>query len=1081
MGAAIAALVMPAAASAQETTSVIRGSVTNAGTPVAGATVTAVHVPSGTKSSAVTSADGAFALSGLRPGGPYTVTVDQNNTQVTDIYTVVAQAYELPIDLATQQADVVVTASRVRGARSVSFGPATVLTAEQISKVASVNRDIRDLMQRDPFATLDTSQSTGRQVSFAGVNPRFNRFTVDGVPITDSFGLNPDALPSRRGPVPLDSIGQFQTKVAPFDIREGFFQGGVINAVLKSGTNEFHGTGFFTYSSDKLQGDRTRPYVNGTDPNGYITPKIPKYDSKDYGATLSGPLWKDRIFFMVSGERVRASLPLTYPNNFNISGTAISRITSAAQSKYNVNPGAIETNNRDSDDRLVGRLDFNVSDSQRLALTGIYTKDSILTLGSTNSGNLSLGSDDYIKPNRLFAGVAQLNSDWSSNISTELRVLYKDYKSGQTPLLANTALASVCTDSATTGLTNGSATSCGSNVGTVLVGPQTSAQANVLRVKTFEGSLVTRASFGNHRFTLLIDGQNANNYNLFVNGARGSYYFDTIEAFEQQTAQTVSYTNSTTGNVNDAAAKFSYQTYTFGLQDDWKVSPSLTLSYGARYDLFGGKDHAVANPNFYAREGYTNNYFINGKGLFQPRVGFDWSATPRFNLHGGGGIFGGGTPDVYIGNSFSSSGVQPATVNQNTSALCRANLTGVALATPPAGCVTAISSASATATGNTSAIAKNFKIPSLWRATLSATYKADFGSLGDGWTFGADVLFSKARNALLVQDARNRAITGASALTPDGRQRYYDIQSTLTPATCGFNSTLCTDTQGDYVLGNTDKGRSWVLVGRLNKHWDFGLDLAGSFTYQDVRDQQALTSSVSSSNYNNGAYFDPNGGAYGHSNDEVRYSFKYNVSFDHAFFGDYKTRIDLFGQTRIGSPYSYTFQDPSCCGATRSTVFGTVGTSAHYLFYVPTVNDPKIVYADAATQTAVENLINSTGLKNYRGQVAPRNAFNSKWFTKIDLHVEQEIPAFVGKSRISVFADVENVLNLLNHNWGQTLRTSFAYYKSAVQVACVAQGANTCAQYRYSSPTSAANLADQLIVFNGSSLYTVRVGARVSF
>jgi len=1088
VGCAIVALAS-SAAYAQETTSTIRGTVMAAGAPVANATVTVVHKPSGTKSVVTTDSAGAFSASGLRPGGPYTVTVNAagyGDYSVTDINTVLSQSFELPIQLEQQAAasapEIVVSASRVRGARNVSFGPATVLTADKISQVASVNRDIRDLMRRDPFANLDTSSSTGRNVSFAGQNPRFNRFTIDGVPITDSFGLNPDALPSRRGPVPLDSIAQFETKVAPYDIREGFFQGGVVNATLKSGTNEFHGTGFYTLSSDKLQGDQSKPYIGITDPTGKIV--IPKYKSRDFGATISGPILKDRLFFMISAERVRASVPVPYGTIETNSGAPVSGLSDAtfnqisdiAQSKYGVKAGGILRNNGDKDDRIVGRIDANVTDTQRFSFTGIYTKDSLLTPGTTSNTSLSSLSDDYVKPNRVLAGVAQLNSDWSDTVSTEARALYKDYQSGQTPLLANTAMATICTDSGA--MTVGSPTSCTNNKASVIVGPQTSSQANILHVKTFEASLVTRFTFGDHRARLLLDGQNSENYNLFVNGARGSYYFDTIDAFRAGQAQTFSYTNAPSGNAEDAAARFTYQTITVGAQDDWKVNSKLSVSYGVRWDVFGGSSRAVDNPFFVQREGFPNNYFINGKSLIQPRIGFDYTPTQRLSFHGGGGIFGGGTPDVYIGNSFSNSGILPGSITNsvmsdgtggNPAFLNNVNLNSI-----PAGANAALA---ASKTASTAALAKNFKVPSQWRATLSGTYRANLGPLGDNWNFGADVLFSKVRDALFIQDLRNRPISGANALTPDGRQRYYDVTCN-TPTT-----TACADPNGDYVLGDTSKGRSWVLVGHFDKAWDFGLSVSGSFTYQDVKDQQAFTSSVASSNYNNGAYLDANGGAYGHSNDEVRYSFKYSVSYDHAFFQDYKTRFSLFGETRIGSPYSYTFRDPTSSGANRSSIFGTVGTNTHYLFYVPTgPNDPLAGYANAATETAIENLINSTSLKKYRGKIAPRNAFNSKWFTKLDLHVEQEIPTFVGRSRITVFADIENFLNLLDHNWGQQLRSNFPYNKVVADVSCVKVGANSCGKYMYSNPTSSANLADQFINTSpGASLYSIRVGARFTF
>ena len=192
------AVLATSAAHAQETTSSIRGTITATGAPVAGAAVTVTHVPSGTRATATTSESGAFVISGLRPGGPYVVAIaapGYEPYQVTEIETVVAQAFELPVQLTASAAagagnEIVVTAARLPGARTVSQGPATVLTAAQIANIATVNRDIRDLSRRDPFARLDDSPSGGRSISFAGQNARYNRFSVDGVPITDNFGLN---------------------------------------------------------------------------------------------------------------------------------------------------------------------------------------------------------------------------------------------------------------------------------------------------------------------------------------------------------------------------------------------------------------------------------------------------------------------------------------------------------------------------------------------------------------------------------------------------------------------------------------------------------------------------------------------------------------------------------------------------------------------------------------------------------------------------------------------------------------------------------------------------------------------------
>lgn len=1087
LGVAALALIAPMSAMAQETTSTIQGSVTQGGNPVAGAQITITHVPSGTVSKTTSGSDGGFSAAGLRVGGPFTVEVtsDVGSTSITDIYTVAGQPFNLPIDIAAQSTDVVVTASRVRGAGVIGSGPSTILTANDISKVASVNRDIRDLMRRDPFATLDTSQSTGRQVTFAGTNPRFNRFTVDGVPITDSFGLNPDALPSRRGPVPLDSIGEFQTKVAPYDIREGFFQGGVINAILRSGTNSFQGTGFFSENTDGLTGSRLKPYV--TNPTGVVFQ--PNFTSKDYGVELSGPIIKDRLFFMVAAERVRANNPFNLATS-TITSAQFDQITSIAKSKYGVDAGGTLTNQGDKDDRIVGRIDANITDGQRLAITGIYTKDQINVLGFNSATAQSTLSNDYVKPNRLWAGVATLNSTWSPVISTETRVLYKDYKSGQNPILAKTALAYVCSDPGTAAaITVGNATQCSSNVTSLGIGPLGSAQTNVLRTKTFDAQELLRISLGDHNVRMLYDYQHVNNYNLFIgqtanpgstgisSGAYGAYYFDSIAAFQAGTAQEFGYANATTGDPNDAAARFSYATHTFGLQDDWRVSSTLTVTVGARYDLFAGHDRPLPNQAFVVREGFQNTAFLSGRGLFQPRVGFDWRATSRLDFHGGVGIFGGGTPDVYIGNSFSSSGVQPVLYSTATNG---AFLNNVSLTSVPA---TATAALKGVQNAPVAALDPNFKIPSQWRGSLSGSYDFNFGPLGDNWTFAASALVSKTREAILYRDGRDRPIVGDSALTPDGRQRYFDI----TPASQGGTSG-----NADTILGNTTRGHGYIGVVSLDKRWDFGLNVHGSFTYQDVRDQAAVTSSIASSNYGNTAYFDANSGAFGHSNDEVRYSFKYDLGFEHAFFGDYKTRIDLFGETRIGSPYSYTMQDAATVKG-RSAVFGTAGNTSRFLFYVPTgINDPKIVYLPTVVNgvttatadqiaTRIDQIINSTGLAKYRGQIAPRNAFNSKWFTKIDLHLEQQIPTFIGKSRISVFADIENLPNLINHNWGEQLRNFFPFTDVVTKVQCVAVGANACGKYAYSAPSSDSFLADQLITVNGSSLYSIRIGARISF
>ncbi|MBU3076574.1 TonB-dependent receptor [Sphingomonas quercus] len=1105
-GMAIAmAVVSPA--SAQETTSSIRGSVNSAGTPVAGASITVTHTPSGTVSTATTDAAGTFNVTALRVGGPFTVAISApgySNATVTDIFTVVGQPFSLPVELASAGQEIVVTASSI-GARTVSQGPQTVLTTADIANVATINRDIRDLMRRDPFARLDDTPSGGRAISFAGQNARFNRFTVDGVPITDNFGLNPDGLPSRRSPIPLDAIGQFQTKVAPYDVREGNFQGGTINVVLRSGTNDFQGTGFFSYSSDELTGKKTKagPGV----PTGRVVQ--PNFEIKNYGAELSGPIIKDKLFFMVAGERIRAPRPIAEGPGDNNAGTAIptlsqaqvDKISGIAKSKYGYDTGGVVSSNGDKDDRLVAKIDANLTEKHRASLTFTYAKDSIVltnnTVATPSAPSLGLASNAYLQGNKLYTGVAQVNSEWSDSFSTEVRGFYKDYTRIQDPLMGRGfAEMRVCTaqdsDRNNPGAAgSGASTTCAPGSAVVAFGPDVSRQTNALHTETFGGMVQGRLNVAEHDIRLFTEFQYTKVFNAFLSssnprgGTSGTYYFDSITDFQAGNAQRFGYTNAVpTANPDDASARFAYASYVFGIQDTWRINDMLTVSYGGRYDLYGSKSRAAINPAFTSRYGFPNNEFISGRGIFQPRLGIEFKPDRRLSVRGGVGIFSGGMPDVYTSNSFSNTGILSNTIDirQENNGSYTGNSTFPAGFQPQA-ILTNVNGAAIPATANqylvggvsaaaTNAVDPKFKVPSQWRGTLSADYDLNLGALGDHWDIGGDLFYSKVRNQVFFKDIR---LTPLASTTPDGRVRYGSL-------------TTFSDTLNDILLTNTSKGRSYVAVARIRKAWDFGLEAGVSYTYQNIKDQTPATSSTAGSNYANGAFLDGNLAAYGTSNDEVRHNFKYDVTFERAFFGDYKTTIALFGETRIGRPYSYTFQDTS---SGRSALFGTTGSTARYLIYVPSgIDDPRVSYDSAATASALDAFFKSSGLAKYRGRIAPRNAFNSRWFTRIDLHFAQEVPTFLGRSRITLFADVENFTNLLNSKWGQIREYAFPYTSVAARVQCLVTPAATgtpgtvatntsqaCGQYRYSMP----NATPSDTIYSNQSLYAIRVGARFTF
>jgi hypothetical protein len=1090
-GVAAAALVAPMAAAAQETTSSIRGSVTSAGAPVVGAEVTVVNVPSGTRTTTTTGNDGSFVASGLRVGGPFTVSVSstQGNAQVTDIYTVVGQTFEVPIEVGGAEAsggDIVVTASSIAGAGVTSDGPQTVLNANDISKVASVNRDIRDLARRDPFAALDLSNT--RAISFAGTNPRFNRVSINGVQVSDNFGLNVDGNVTGRGPIPFDAIAQFSVSIAPYDIRQGNFAGGAIDTVVKSGTNRFQGTGFYSLSTSDTQGKRI----------GSNTFSPPEYRSQTYGATLSGPIIKDKLFFLVSGERNTDPRPLFVTSLSQIPGyspTALSQITSiAGSSRYASVPlGDFVTINNQKDEKIVGKIDWNIVDGQRLSLTYINAYDQATVANGTSTSPttpvIGLASNYYKRSNLLRAGIVQLNSDWTDNLSTEARALYRHTRVGQDSLLGTDGpQIRVCADATSTGST----TACSVGVPLVAFGPDNSRQANQLFYDTWGGSFLARYRAGQHEVRMFAEYNENRTYNLFLQNATGNYYFDSIADFQAGNASAYNLQVPINGDLASVTADFKYGQFTFGAEDDWRVTDRLSLTFGARYDLYGMRSQIPLNNSYLARYGFPNTKTYKGLGNFQPRASFNWDATDTIRFRGGVGIFGGGSPDVYLSNSFSNTGVVSNALNSSTSGygiirasagsatcsgvfattanapICAAALNNVNVSALPTAVVNYLqNNVASQALAPTASLAQDLRLPSLMKATLSADVKLF------GFELGADVYHSKTVSSPAFTDIRSRVV----GRLPDGRPRYAPF-------------TAVGDGNSDILFYNESRGRSWIGVVRFQRKFDWGLSFGGSYTQQDVKDVSPATSSTAGSLYGNQTSIDPNFATYGVASDEIKWAYKYNIGFDKAFFGDYRTRIQLFGETRAGRHYSFTMQDNG--SGTRSPVFGTLGNTDRYLLYVPTsTSDPLVTYDNPTTQASLDTLINNSALKNFRGQIAPKNIARNRAFTRIDLHAEQELPTFIGKSRISIWADIENLPNLLNSKWGGLRQLGFPYSASVVQVQCLsaagtpltgAVGSATnpaagCARYQYSSyrepNTSAVRTTD--------SLYLIRFGARFTF
>ncbi|PZR34483.1 TonB-dependent receptor domain-containing protein [Caulobacter segnis] len=1035
---------------AQETTSSIRGSVTAGNSAAVGALVSAVHEPSGTTATATTNSAGAFNLTGLRPGGPYTVTVTAPGfAPVTsqNIFLSVGQPYNLPILVGDSQVEaLVVTASRAE--RS---GPlVSVFDRDRIASVASVSRDIRDIARRDPFASFNPST---RGVSIAGQNGRTNRFSVDGVRFSDNFGLNQGGLPSARGPIPLDAIEQLSVKIAPYDVSEGDFQGGSINVVLRSGGNQFKGAAGYTYSNDSLMGTKSKGSAFSQD-----------MTSKTRNAFLSGPIIKDKLFFAFAYEKLNETVPSTFgpPGSGNavpnLTQSQIDQVSSIAKTVYGYDTLGVLTSRPEMDRKWTLKLDWNINDNQRLSYSTIQNKGETVALAGGSSSNtspsLGLGSYATHEPERVKTHVLQLNSKWTNAFSTELRANYRE--SMKIPVSFGSPGYSdltVCLDPVAVGSLN----QC-TQTGTprLIFGTEAFSQADVVGQKQYGAEFIARYNFGDHAFKLHAAYSRLKISNVFVANSLGTYYFDSLADFQARQAGQLLYQYSITGSLSDASASFDYDQLTFGAQDSWDVTPDVNVTVGLRADGYKMKDQAPLKQSFLNRYGFANNANIDGDLVVQPRVGVTWRPSDRLTVRGGFGLFNGGSPDVFVGNSFSAAGVFTNTITvgravggtgctipasvANAAAICAAALNNVqGNKIDPLVLSYLQTNTAALGASPTSFMLPSFKLPAQWKTNLSVDYVADLGSmLGDGWRFGGDLFYGHSDSAAYYTDFRLTQVGTA----PDGRPIYAD--------------TYTNTANSDLAMKHTDRGRSLIAVARASKSFDFGLDAGVSYTYSDIKSLSDMGTYASGGSTASGTYgaqpmVDPNQPAYGTSSYEVRDNWKFNIDYSHAFFGDYKTSFNLFGELRSGSPYSLTMNTTT--SNSRSTLFGTTGASNRYLLYVPDVSsataDSKVTYASTAVYQAFRDFVQANGLKQ---GVIEKNSEKSPDYFKVDLHVEQELPVpFMAAARFKVFGDVENLLNLINSDWG-SYRT-YAPLTSVVNVACAQQVGASCAQYNYTAFT----------------------------
>lgn len=996
-----------APAFAQSTSAGVGGQVTGAGgQPVAGAEVTIVHTESGTVSRATTDASGRYNARGLRVGGPYTITVTKagEGTKTEDnVYLNLNQVNTVNAALTGDMTTLAtVTATAIGGGSEVfsanKMGTGTNVTRESIEALPSANRNMQDYIRLDP-RIAQTSKADGA-ISAGGQNTRYNAIRIDGIGAGDPFGLEPNNFPTERQPVSMDAIQEINIDLANYDTTIFGGTGAVINAVTRSGTNNYSGTVYYTFrDKDWVREDLRGQIFNGFD------------KEETYGFTFGGPIVKDKLFFFGNYEKYTrtapgASLSDTPYGRGEITDTDISDIVAAANG-FGFDAGGLSApgDSETEIEEYALKLDWNINENHRAAVRYNKMEQSVARFPGLGSSSVSLSSYWYAQPKTYETVMGELFSDWSQNFSTEFKVSYKDYSSVR-------ATASNLPSIQIGGF--------GERNATVYLGTEVNSHVNIVESK--ELSLFGAANWyvGDHTVKFGVDHQDNDLMNFYGRNLNGSYSFANLAAFQAGTPSSYSVRAPRPGgSYSDVPAEFTLKNTGLFLQDTWAVNYNLNLMFGVRVDLPDYSEQRLYNPLIEETYGYDNTYVPDSK-LVQPRFGFNYTfdSDRPTQLRGGVGLFGGAAPNVWLAGAYQNTGLNY--IEYTCNGAQAPVFSGSPAPNVPSNC------SAGNARANVDIIEHGFKLPSVWKANLAFDHETPWY----GIVASAEALFTRVNDGIYVErlDLYDGAGNGPTAYGQDGRPIFWN-EAGLDPANRGrfgidpgVNGAATKanrpDGIGDVLLiRNTDKGSSQQFTVGLDKplmeNWGWSL----FYTYTRATEVSSMTSSQNTSNWGNTTVGVVNENVAYDSRYALRDRFTGQLHWQKAFFGDYKTRVSMFYEGRSGRPFSYIFyNDANGDGDPART------NQAGYfndLFYVP--NGPGDVLWTGGAEMEREFfdwLAQNPDLAKYQGGVAPANAFRTGWTNSFDVRVSQELPGFFRGHKTELSLDIMNIGNLINKDWG---------------------------------------------------------------
>jgi len=1040
----ILSLFVACAVSAQVTTSSISGNVTDADrTPLVGTTVIAVHLPSGTQYGAAVDGKGNYRINGVRPGGPYKVTftmigyqpVEKTGLELPLGENYICDAY-LNEESVGMDAVVVAVDGKNSPMNTERAGAITSIDRTAIAATPTVSRSMNDVMRLSPQSF--TLPGTGFAVG--GGNFRQSYVTVDGAAFNNAFGIG-ENLPAGGSPIALDALEQISVSVTPFDVRQSGFTGGSINAVTRSGDNQFKGS-FYTYlTNSNLRGTKV----------GDEKLNIESAQNYTYGITLGGPIVKDKLFFFVNGEyndivsagparmaRPDESTEWGSKSNYNRPLAAdMDRMRNFLIEKYGYDPGIYQGYSAETPAyKVLARLDWNINNNHSLNLrfSRTATKSSSSPSSSRNPmttntifpGSTSLGvaagqsishnfnglffkNSRYYQEENFTSVAGEWNARWmDGRLNNTLRFTYsnqndpRSYDGGAFPSVE------ILKDGA----------------GYMYFGTEYYTEGNLRKVNTVVVTDELSYSTGINNLIFGLQYEHNQAENGYMQGANGYYVFDSMDTFMnggKPSAFCITHSNSS--DLSQFIAKMKYAQYSAYVQDEINFSRNFKMTAGVRFEipvypsLKNNYNKAYADLNFGGTH-YSTDQVPNARLTMSPRVGFNWDLTGerKYILRGGTGYFVGRLPFVWLVSVVGNSGVGQTQYYfndaKNTDMIVpdfHPDINGVFKDIYPNG----FNGNEPTAPSSPTLIDKNLKMPATWKTSLAMDIK-----LPGNIDLTVEGIYSRDYHAATIVN-KNIYANGFVQLTENDVRTKYS----------SYNKQNC------FYITNSDAGmhnsaaRYYSINAQLRKHFRFGLDVMASYTYSDAKSyNDGLGSQVTSAYRTNtysvngindrelgyGSYVTPN---------RLLISLNYRKSYAKHF----ATSIGLLYEgSQIAnaggyfySRYSYTFS---------GNVVGDGG--ANNLLYIPASREElgKWNFKDNNGYTADQQrddfwafIEQDDYLKTRKGSYTERGGAVAPWHSQLDLKFQQEffVKTKSGQRNAIVFSvDIQNFANMLNSDWG---------------------------------------------------------------